>query len=109
MNTNYRTEYSNEATKDRKNFNDYQLDQIDKAVRKVSKNPLPQNEGGLGKPLGHKFGLNLTGLCKITLKKLGIRVVYKLLRTETTIKIIVIALRADEEVYKIAADRTDRE
>ena len=105
MNTSYRVKYSVEAKKDRENFNDHQLDQIDKAIRKVSKNPLPQNESGYGKPLGHKFGLNLTGFCKIVLKKMGIRVVYELVRKVEIMEIIVIAMRADEEVYKIAAER----
>ena len=105
MNMNYRFEYSEEAKKDRKAFNNYQLDQIDKAIRKVAKNPLPQSEGGYGKPLGNKRGRNLTGCLKIVLMKLGIRVVYELIRTETTMEIIVIAARADEEVYDMAAKR----
>ncbi|MCL2095444.1 MAG: type II toxin-antitoxin system RelE/ParE family toxin [Oscillospiraceae bacterium] len=101
----YRIKYSDEAKKDRKAFNNYQLEQIDKAVLKVSKNPLPQNEGGYGKPLGHKQGRNLTGLCKIVLKKLGIRVVYELVRKGDIMEIIVIAARNDEEVYDIALKR----
>jgi hypothetical protein len=40
-----------------------------------------------------------------TLKKLGVRIVYKLIRTETIMQIIVIAARADGEVYEIAAKR----
>jgi len=58
-------------------------------------------------PLGHKQGANLTGLCKIKLLKLGIRVVYKLVREGEIMKIIVIAARADEEVYSIASRRVD--
>ena len=105
MNMNYRVDYSNEAKKDRKEFNNYQLDQIDKAIQKVSKNPLPQNEGGYGKPLGNKYGNNLTGHCKIVLMKLGIRVVYKLIRTDKVMKIVVVSVRSDNEVYDIAAKR----
>jgi len=71
----------------------------------VAQNPLPQNEGGYGKPLGNKQGKNLTGFCKIILMKLGIRVVYELIRTDEIMEIIVIAARADEEVYDIAAKR----
>jgi mRNA interferase RelE/StbE len=102
---NYRIEYTSEAEEDYKKFNRHQQYQIDKVIDRVAKNPLPQNEGGYGKPLGNKQGRNLTGLCKITIKKLGIRVVYKLIRTKTSMKIIVIAARADEEVYEIAAER----
>jgi mRNA interferase RelE/StbE len=79
--------------------------QVDKAIRKISQNPLPQSEGGYGKPLGHKHGKNLTGLCKIKLKRLGIRVVYKVIRDGETMKIIVIAARADDEVYEAAVKR----
>ena len=103
---NYAYWYSDEAKKDLNNFNKAQIAQIETAIIKVSANPLPQNEGGYGKPLGNKFGNNLTGLCKIVLKKMGIRVVYKLIRTETIMRIIVIAARADEEVYDIAAKRS---
>jgi len=76
----YTIDYSTEAKQDLKGFNKSQENQIVKAVRRVAKNPLPQSEGGHGKPLGNRQGRNLTGLLKIKLKKLGIRVVYKLLR-----------------------------
>jgi mRNA interferase RelE/StbE len=79
--------------------------QVDAAILKVSKNPLPKNEGGYGNPLGNKHGGNLTGLCKITLLKLGIRVVYKLVRENKDMSIVVVAARADEQVYKIALKR----
>ena len=102
---NYKVDYSEEAKIDLKEFNKSQRRQIYDAVDKVSQNPLPQNEGGYGKPLGNKQGRNLTGHFKIVLMKLGIRVVYKLLRTETTMRIIVVAARADDEVYDIAAKR----
>ena len=105
---NYRYKYSDEAQKDLNTFNKFQIEQITKAIRKVVKNPLPQNEGGFGKPLGNKFNNNLTGLCKIVLKKLGIRVVYQLIRINGIMEIIVIAARADEEVYDIAAKRISK-
>ena len=97
---NYRYEYSDEAKNDLADFNKSQIAQIEKAIEKVLVNPLPQNEGGLGKPLGNKQGRNLTGLCKIVLMKLGIRVVYKLIRTDEIMKIVVVAARADEEVKR---------
>jgi mRNA interferase RelE/StbE len=102
---NYRIKYADEAKKDRNEFNKSQRQQIDRAILKVAQNPLPQNEGGYGKPLGNKRGRNLTGLCKIVLKNLGIRVVYELIRRDDIMEIIVIAARADEEVYDIAAKR----
>ena len=78
---------------------------IRKAIKKVSVNPLPDYEGGYGKPLGNHHGLNLTGFLKIKLKDSGLRIVYMLVRTETQMKIIVIGARADEEVYEIAYKR----
>ena len=105
MNMNYQLKLRPEAEKDMEDFNNHQANQIDKAIKKVLQNPLPQNEGGYGKPLGNKGGRNLTGYCKIVLKQLGIRVVYELIRTETTMEIVVIAARADDEVYEIAAKR----
>jgi len=101
----YSYKYSPEAEKDLDNFNKSQIEQITNALRKVVQNPLPQNEGGYGKPLGNKQGRNLTGLCKVVLKKLGIRVVYELIRKNNMMEIIVVAARKDEEVYKIASKR----
>ena len=103
----YTLDYSPEAKLDIKEFDKAQRREIYKAIRKVSKNPLPQNEGGYGKPLGNKQGRNLTGLCKIVLMRLGVRVVYKLIRTDEIMRVIVVAARADEEVYDIAAQRAD--
>ena len=81
---------------------------VRKAISKVQTNPLPNSEGGYGKPLGHKRGTNLTGFYKIKLRGAGIRVVYKLIRTETRMLIVVIGLCEDEEVYTIAQERKDK-
>ena len=102
---NYKLRFTPEADNDLLKFNNSQKDQIGRAIEKVLTNPLHQSEGGYGKPLGNKRGRNLTGCFKITLKKMGIRIVYELIRTETTMEIIVIAARADEEVYDMAAKR----
>ena len=42
--------------------------QVLKAIDRVSQNPLPQNEGGYGKPLGNKGNVNLSGCYKIKLR-----------------------------------------
>ncbi|MCL2815773.1 MAG: type II toxin-antitoxin system RelE/ParE family toxin [Oscillospiraceae bacterium] len=104
----YQVKMSDEADKDLEAFNKSQKARIIDVINRVATNPLPQNEGGYGKPLGNKHGRNLTGLCKIVLKNLGIRVVYRLIRTETTMVVVVIAARADEEVYDIAAARAGK-
>ena len=100
-------EFTTEAANDMDNLEHSQRIQVDRAIYKVSQNPLPQNEGGYGKPLGNKQSNNLTGLLKIKLLKLGIRVVYKTIRIDKFMKIIVVAARADDEVYNIAFKRND--
>jgi len=94
-----------EAEKERASLDTSVRNQVDKAIRKVSQNPLPKSEGGYGNPLGHRNGKNLTGLFKIKLKKLGLRIVYKLVRDGEKMCIIVVATRADDEVYEIAGER----
>lgn len=76
-----------------------------KGIQKVSQNPLPTFEGGYGKPLGNKGGTNLTSLLKIKFRNSGIRVVYKIERTGSVMKIIIISARADGQVYKEAEKR----
>ena len=103
---NWEIHYSDEAKTDLRDLDGSQRKSVLKAIKKVSQNPLPVNEGGYGKPLGNKHGKDLTGLCKIKLMKEGIRVVYALIRTETTMKIVVIAARSDDEGYEVVAQRT---
>jgi mRNA interferase RelE/StbE len=102
----WKVEYSAEAKKDMANLDHSQRLQVAKAIRKVSQNPLPQSEGGYGKPLGNKQSNKLTGFFKIKLLKSGIRVVYTIIRTDKIMKIIVIAARADDEVYNVASKRS---
>jgi mRNA interferase RelE/StbE len=102
----YTVEFLESAKKDLDAFDPSFRRSIERLIDRVAENPLPKNEGGYGEPLGHRHGKNLTGLCKIKLLKLGVRVVYRLVRTEeNTMKIVVIAARADDEVYHMAAER----
>ncbi len=100
--------YLPEAAKDLKNLDGNQRLTVVKAIGKVLENPLPVNEGGYGKPLGNKHGNNLSSLLKIKLKNVGIRIVYKLIKTETQMLVVVIGARADDEVYKTAQHRTGK-
>ena len=97
--------YLPDAEKDLNNLNRRQQLVVVKAINKVKENPLPQNEGGYGKPLGHKRGLSLTGYLKIKLKSDGLRIVYRLIRTESKMLIVVIGIREDDEVYETAHKR----
>ena len=78
---------------------------VSKAIKKVRQNPLPQSESGYGKSLGHKHGLNLTNFLKIKLRGAGTRIVYKLVRTDKQMLVVVVGVRADEEVYEMASKR----
>ena len=102
---NWELVYLPEAAKDIKDLDRSQQIIVIKALEKVKTNPLPQDEGGYGKPLGHKHGRNLTKLLKIKLRGEGIRIVYRLIRTETKMLLVVVGVREDEEVYEIALRR----
>lgn len=98
-------QYLPEAERDLKELDGIQRILVRKAIKKVQQNPLPQSEGGYGKPLGHKGERDLTNLLKIKLKASGIRIVYSLIRQDEKMVIIVIGIREDEEVYDIANAR----
>lgn len=104
----FRIDYTDEAKADIKTLDGSQRKQVLKAMSKVSTNPLPFNEGGYGKPLGNKNGNNLTGYLKIKLRQLGIRVVYKIIREQDIMRVIVVSVREDNAVYQIAVDRINK-
>ena len=102
---NWEVEYLPEAESDLKSLDGSQKILVLKAIKKVKQNPLPVYEGGYGKPLGNKNGNDLTGFLKVKLKSAGLRVVYKVVKQNDKMLIIVIGARADEEVYGIAKKR----
>ena len=105
---NWKLVYLPEAAKDLKNLAGNQRLMAIKPIGKVLQNPLPVTEDSYGKPLGNKQGSDLTGFLKIKLRDAGIRVVYKLIRTETEMLVIVIGARADDEVYETAQHRAKK-
>lgn len=105
---NWQIKFIPEAKKDYDRLAGNQQLLVAKALEKVRQNPVSIYEGGYGKPLGNKGGTNLTGLFKVKLKSVGLRIVYKLIQTETEMLIIVIGARPDDEVYQIAQKRTDK-
>lgn len=96
--------YLPEAEKDFKSLDGSQKMLVRKAIEKIRQNPLSVGEQGYGKPLGQ----NLSGFLKVKLRHAGLRIVYKLIRTETSMLIVVIGARADEEVYRIAQKRIQK-
>ena len=105
---NWTLEFLPEARKDFDRLAGNQKILVAKAIEKVRRNPVPIFEGGYGKPLGNKGGRDLAGLLKVKLKDAGLRIVYKLIRTETEMIVVVIGARADDEVYDIAAERVKK-
>lgn len=101
----WNVEYLPEAVKDLRDLDGSQRQLVAKAIAKVSKNPLPDVEGGYGKPLANKGGNNLSGFLKIKLKASGLRIVYQLVKVEGEMLVVVIGARADEEVYDLAQKR----
>ncbi|WP_312648922.1 type II toxin-antitoxin system RelE family toxin [Aminipila sp.] len=98
-------EYTREAKEDIKALDGTQRKQVIKAINKVSYNPLPNSEGGYGKPLGNHLTSNLAGYMKIKLLKLGLRIVYGIERKDGIMRIVIVSVRTDEEVYKMAYER----
>lgn len=97
--------YLPEAENDLRRLDGSQRKLVLKALQKVRSNPLPQSEGGYGKPLGNKLSNNLSGLLKIKLRASGLRIVYRLIRSNDKMLIIVIGARADNDVYETAQKR----
>ena len=105
---NWQIKFIPEAKKDYDRLAGNQQLLVAKALEKVRQNPVSIYEGGYGKPLGNKGGTNLTGLFKVKLKAAELRIVYKLIQTETEMLIIVIGACADDEVYQIAQKRSGK-
>ena len=95
--------YHPEAEQELKKLDGSQQKIVLKAIIKVSLNPESNMKGGYGKPLGNKGGNNLSGLFKIKLKGLGLRIVYKLEQEalDNIMKIIVISVREAMKYMKL--------
>lgn len=87
------------------------FDSLDGAVRKkaakkidaLAENPF------LGKPLGNKQGLDLTGFYKIYVDKKKYRIVYRLIGEYVeVIEVVAIGRRDKDAVYKLVTSRLRR-
>ena len=97
-------EYIREAKKDLQKLDAYNRKLILKAIEKTAERPLPPPDG-IGKTLGNHTSSNLSGFFKIKLRDLGYRVVYQLIREKVRMRVIIISVRADEEVFREAQRR----
>lgn len=101
-------DYLPESNKEHQRLDGSQRILVEKALEKLKQNPYSAEKGGYGKPLGNKHGMNLAGFYKIKLKSSGIRVVYQLIETKTSMLVVVIGARADDSVYEVAQQRIEK-
>ena len=97
--------YLPEALDDLDELDGSQRKLVLKSIEKIRKNPLSQKEGGYVKLLGKRGNTDLTGFLKIILRASGLRLVYKVIKQEDRMLIVVIGAREDKEVYSIADKR----
>ena len=101
-------DFLDEAKTDMKSLDWSVRARVHKVLDRVAENPLPQSEGGYDKPLRNQDELDLSGMLKVKLKRDGVRIVYKLEREGERMKIVVVGVRADKDVYRKAALRKQR-
>lgn len=97
-------EFIKEAQRDLKKLDPYNRKIVLKAIAKTAEKPLPPPDG-YGKPLGNHSESKLSGYFKIKLKDLGYRVVYGIEMKGQVMRVIVISIRDDNEVYNEAERR----
>jgi mRNA interferase RelE/StbE len=102
----WKLELSPPAHKDYDRLDGTQKKLVLRALNKILSNPLPNSEGGYGKPLSNRNGSKLAGLYKVKLRESGIRIVYRLKIVDAMVYVIVIGMRDDSTVYKEAERRS---
>jgi mRNA interferase RelE/StbE len=96
----YKIEFLPDAEKDFDALDGSIRKEVTKKIDALADNPF------LGKPLGKKYGVDLTGFYKLYVSKKKYRIVYRLIGKHIkVIEIVGIGKRAEEEVYKLVARR----
>ena len=96
----YKVEFFPDAEKDFDVLDASIRKEVAKKIEALAENPF------LGKPLGKKYGVDLTGLYKIYVPKKKYRIVYRLIGKHIeVIESIGIGKREKEEVYRLVARR----
>jgi mRNA interferase RelE/StbE len=96
----YKIEFLPDAAKDFDKLSGSLQKQAGKKIDALSNNPF------LGRPLGNKLGIDLTGFYKLYFAKKKYRVVYRLIGKHIeVIEIVGIGKRDKEEIYKLIAKR----
>lgn len=95
----YNLKFYKEAEKDLSKLNNSVKKLFVKKLSQIIKNP------ELGKDLGNKNNLNLSGLKKVYFDNKRYRIVYEIIENEIIIHIVAIGKRDDMKVYKEASNR----
>ena len=96
----FKVEFIPEAVNDFDSLDGSLQKEVAKKVDALAENPF------LGKPLGNKFGLDLTGFYKIYAAKKKYRIVYRLIgKNLEVIEIFGIGKREKKEIYKLILHR----
>jgi len=99
----YRIEFLPDAEKDFDALDGSIRKEVTKKIDALAENPF------LGKPLGKKYGLDLTGFYKLYVVKRKYRIVYRLIGKHIeVVEIVGIGKRDKEEVYRLVARRVKR-
>jgi mRNA interferase RelE/StbE len=99
----YRIEFLPDAEKDFDTPDGSLRKEVAKKIDALAENPF------LGKPLGKKYGLDLTGFNKLHVAKKKYWIVYRLIgKYIEVIGIVGIGKREKEEVYRLVARRLKR-
>jgi mRNA interferase RelE/StbE len=99
----YNVEFHPEAKKDFESLDGSVKKEVARKIDALSENAF------LGKPLGNKFGIDLTGLYKIYVAKKGYRIVYRFIGEQIeVIEIVGIGKRDKEEIYRLVVKRLRR-
>jgi mRNA interferase RelE/StbE len=99
----YKIEFIPDAENDLENLDKSLKKEAGKKIDALSENPF------LGKPLGNKLGIDLTGFYKLYFHKKKYRIVYRILRDYVeVVEIFGIGKRDKEEIYKLVAKRVKK-
>ncbi len=96
----YKIEFLPDAEKDFDALDGSIREEVTKKIDALADNPF------LGKPLGKKYGVDLTGFYKLYVSKKKYRIVYRLIGKHIeVIEIVGIGKRDKEEVYKLGSTK----
>ncbi len=99
----YKVEFHPDAEKDFDGLDGSVKKEVAKKIDALAENPF------LGKPLGNKYGADLTGFYKLYVARKKYRIFYRLRGVHVeVIEIVGIGKRDKEEVYKMVAKRIRR-